>query len=191
MQALIVVGDRTSHGGVVIDGSPETDINGKAVARVGNHATCPVRGYGRITTIVTGDPTLIIDGAPAACHGDKTACGAVLLSSQATTFDEWGSGAASAQHASSAGSRSSPSVSAAAYDMHFIVREQGTGRPLAGVPYRISLEDGREVTGITDPTGLTSKVTAGTPLAATVEAPFYGDSSYNPDAGSGHDACGC
>ena len=37
------------------------------------------------TVIVTGDPNVIIDGKQAARHGDKTACGATLLSSQGNT----------------------------------------------------------------------------------------------------------
>lgn len=32
--------------------------------------------------IVVGDPTLIVDGAPVARHGDKCACGATLTSGQ-------------------------------------------------------------------------------------------------------------
>jgi uncharacterized Zn-binding protein involved in type VI secretion len=85
MRPIILVGDRTSHGGVVIDGAPESDVGGKPIARVGNHATCPIKGHGKVTVIVSGDPTLIVDGAAVARHGDKTACGATLLSSQVTT----------------------------------------------------------------------------------------------------------
>jgi lactoylglutathione lyase len=40
---------------------------------------------GGTTVIVTGDPNVIIDGRQAARHGDKTACGATLLSSQGNT----------------------------------------------------------------------------------------------------------
>jgi uncharacterized Zn-binding protein involved in type VI secretion len=32
--------------------------------------------------------TLIIDGKPAARHGDKTACGAVLIAGQQATIDK-------------------------------------------------------------------------------------------------------
>lgn len=38
----IVVGDMTSSGGRVIDGSPFTSVDGKPVARVGNMAICPL-----------------------------------------------------------------------------------------------------------------------------------------------------
>ena len=84
---FIVIGDKTDHGGVVIQGSAASDAAGKAIARVGDKVTCPQRGHGGTTVIVSGDPTCIIDGQAAARHGDKTACGATLLSSQPTTTD--------------------------------------------------------------------------------------------------------
>ena len=100
---VIVVGDRTSHGGVVITGSPFSDIDGKAIARIGDKVTCPQKGHGSVTTIVTGDLTDIIDGSPLARHGDKTACGAVLISSQMLTYTDDSSGAGAASHASNDG----------------------------------------------------------------------------------------
>ncbi len=84
---FIVIGDKTSHGGVVIEGSPQSVAGGKAIARVGDKVTCPKKGHGGTTVIVSGDPTCMIDGRPAARHGDKTACGAVLIAGQATTLD--------------------------------------------------------------------------------------------------------
>lgn len=85
---LIVVGDSTSHGGKVIEGAPTTDTEGKSIARIGDKVTCPRRGHGSTTVISTGDPTVIIDGQPAARHGDVTACGATLISSQFPTNTE-------------------------------------------------------------------------------------------------------
>lgn len=84
---LILIGDRTDHGGVVIEASPSSDVLGVRIARIGDRVTCPRRGHGGETIIATGDPTCIIDGRPAARHGDKTACGATLLSSQALASD--------------------------------------------------------------------------------------------------------
>jgi len=84
---FIIVGDRTDHGGVVIQGAATTDTDGKQIARVGDQVTCPKKGHGGTTVIASGDPTCLIDGQPAARHGDKTACGATLLSSQAVTTD--------------------------------------------------------------------------------------------------------
>ncbi len=82
---FILLGDKTDHGGVVISAAGNTITNGKGVACVGDRVTCPRSGHGGTTVIVTGDPTVIIDGRAAARHGDKTACGATLLSSQGVT----------------------------------------------------------------------------------------------------------
>jgi len=84
--SLIVLGDKTSHGGTVVQASAETSVNGVRVARVGDMVSCPQQGHGTCP-IVTGDPTMMIDGKPAARHGDKTACGAELISSQGLTKD--------------------------------------------------------------------------------------------------------
>jgi uncharacterized Zn-binding protein involved in type VI secretion len=78
---FIVVGDKTSHGGVVIEGAPTTDSGGIRIARVGDKVSCPKKGHGGTTVIATGDPSCIIEGKFAARHGDTTACGAVLLAS--------------------------------------------------------------------------------------------------------------
>jgi uncharacterized Zn-binding protein involved in type VI secretion len=84
---FILIGDKTDHGGVVIEGAPTTDAGGIRIARVGDKVTCPKRGHGDTTVIATGDPTCMIEGKAAARHGDKTACGATLISSQALTTD--------------------------------------------------------------------------------------------------------
>ncbi len=83
---FIVLGDKTDHGGEVIEASGATETHGKRMARVGDKVTCPKKGHST-TEIVTGDPTMIIDGKAAARHGDKTACGATLISSQSLSTD--------------------------------------------------------------------------------------------------------
>jgi uncharacterized Zn-binding protein involved in type VI secretion len=84
---LIVLGDKTDHGGVVIQASTFSTTGGKGIARIGDKVTCPKRGHGETTVIVSGDATLIVDGMPVARHGDKTACGATLISTQFVTTD--------------------------------------------------------------------------------------------------------
>ena len=190
MQPLIIIGDRTSHGGVVIDGSPETDINGKSVVRVGNRATFPIKGHGGTTAIITGDPTLIIDGAPAARHGDKTACGATLLSSQVTTMDETGGRMGTARASSPVPPLAMASqLESTSYDLHFLVKDEKSGNPLANVPYRLTLETGQEITGVTDPQGLTKTIGADSALTAKLEVPYYGHSSSDSYAHDEHGAC--
>lgn len=86
---IILVGDKTDHGGEVIEGSQVSDVTGKPIARIGDKVTCPKHGHGQngITVIATGDQSFILDGQPVARHGDTTACGAILLSTQASTTD--------------------------------------------------------------------------------------------------------
>ncbi|MFZ6648936.1 PAAR domain-containing protein [Undibacterium sp. TJN25] len=83
---FIRLGDKTTHGGLVIEASTQSDSGGTPIARVGDKVTCPLPGHA-VTVIVSGDPTVIIDGKPAARHGDLTACGATLIASQQTTVD--------------------------------------------------------------------------------------------------------
>ena len=81
---LIRLGDKTSHGGAVIEASSHSDIAGVGIARLGDRTVCPKHGS---VPIVSGDSTLIVDGKPAARDGDKTACGATLIAGQQTTID--------------------------------------------------------------------------------------------------------
>ncbi|MDE2401507.1 MAG: PAAR domain-containing protein [Burkholderiales bacterium] len=78
---FIVLGDTTDHGGTVVGASGVSDAHGRRIARVGDQVTCPKRDHGT-SVIVSGDATMIIDGQPAARHGDKCACGATLIASQ-------------------------------------------------------------------------------------------------------------
>lgn len=81
---LIVLGDKTSHGGTVISADLTFDINGKYVARVGDMTVCPkCKG----TFPITSGPSDLVDndGNGYARHMDSTACGAKLISGQITT----------------------------------------------------------------------------------------------------------
>ena len=81
---LIVLGDKTSHGGTVISADLTFDINGKCVARVGDMTVCPkCKG----TFPITSGPGDLVDGGGNgyARHMDSTACGAKLISGQMTT----------------------------------------------------------------------------------------------------------
>jgi uncharacterized Zn-binding protein involved in type VI secretion len=82
---LIVLGDKTNHGGTVISADMTCDINGKYMARVNDMTECPkCRG----TFAITSGSSDMADGAGNAYarHLDLTACGAELLSAQVTTL---------------------------------------------------------------------------------------------------------
>lgn len=79
-KTIIVVGDATTGGGKVVSGSGATDIDGKAVARVGDKATCPK--HDGTFPIVSGDASVVIDGQAVARHGDRLSCGCQLIAGQ-------------------------------------------------------------------------------------------------------------
>jgi uncharacterized Zn-binding protein involved in type VI secretion len=81
---VIRLGDKTSHGGAVLEASPHSDSGGIAIARLGDKVSCPKHGTG---TIVSGDTTMIVDGKAVARNGDKTSCGATLIAGQQATVD--------------------------------------------------------------------------------------------------------
>jgi len=83
---FIVLGDKTTHGGTVVGawgqcGPTPMTINGKAVACVGDPCTCPKKGHS-ICYIVQGaeSPRSTLNGKQIAREGDKTSCGASLIS---------------------------------------------------------------------------------------------------------------
>ncbi|WP_082814762.1 PAAR domain-containing protein [Collimonas fungivorans] len=78
--SIIRLGDKTTHGGVVISASSIHLIHGLGIARVGDMVTCPMPGHG-INPIIEGSPTFTIDGRQVALHGHHSACGCALISS--------------------------------------------------------------------------------------------------------------
>lgn len=80
---LIRLGDATSHGGKVTEGSQNFIVDGQPVARLGDKATCPIHGD---TVITSGSNTYLTDEKPTAREGDTLACGATLIASQQSYF---------------------------------------------------------------------------------------------------------
>lgn len=77
---IIFKGDKTSHGGTVLQGFNEVTFMGIPTAGVGHLVSCPkCKG---IYPIVTGTPQISYCGVSIAVEGMKTACGAKLISSQ-------------------------------------------------------------------------------------------------------------
>lgn len=174
MQPFIVLGDKTSHGGTVLMGSPFSDCDGKAIARVGDMCSCPTcKG---VFPIAQGDGSNVVDGAPVAYHGCKTACGASLISSQIRTLTEPSSGAlpgtgdGGADGDASNGFGSVGAGMAAAYqdEPHesdadrfqgrFQLVSVDTGEPIAGKAVRVRSTNGQYLTGTTDAEGFTQWV---------------------------------
>ena len=75
---IIVVGDRTDHGGTVLGDSPAHDVGGKPIARLGEKVDCPRHGENKI---VTAHARLSVDGVAVAVEGCETECGSRLIGS--------------------------------------------------------------------------------------------------------------
>ena len=79
------LGDKSSHGGVIITGASRTLVNGKPAARMGDRHSCPIPGHG-VTSIVSGSPDTVTEGKPNARMGDATACGARIVTGSPDTY---------------------------------------------------------------------------------------------------------
>lgn len=79
MKAIVRLGDKTDHGGSVIESIPHTHLNGRPMAGKGNLVACPLcKGS---FPIIEGSPSYSVNGTPVALDGMKTACGASLIAS--------------------------------------------------------------------------------------------------------------
>ncbi|PNS10411.1 hypothetical protein COO59_17595 [Mixta theicola] len=78
MPGVIRVGDTTSSGGKVLQGSSNVKFQGKEVSCIGDRVLCPVHG---VTSIAEGDECSKINGKPIALHGHRCGCGCSLITS--------------------------------------------------------------------------------------------------------------
>ncbi|MDU7388372.1 PAAR domain-containing protein [Atlantibacter hermannii] len=85
MTRTICVGDKTSHGGVVMTGSSQIFIDDRAVARKSDKVSCPEHGD---NIIIEGDENHDDNGLPVALENGHCACGAVLISSGSRVIKE-------------------------------------------------------------------------------------------------------
>lgn len=90
-KSIIVVGDKTSHGGTVITGDPLHTYNGKPIARQGDLIMCPMpfpngQPHG-VVAITEGCSTYTLNGRPVALHGHKGACGCTLIGTSTGSVD--------------------------------------------------------------------------------------------------------
>jgi len=151
-RGVIRLGDKTDHGGVVVQVAHDVTDMGKLIACKGDMVKCP-KCKGTFP-IVEGEATWTIDGVPIAFHGHKTACGAILLSS-------WGKSASYtaplAAPAEPAPQNNLQEEDEPKYD-RFLVFEDQDGKPLGGIPYKLTAPDGAVIEGKTDSAGKCSKI---------------------------------
>lgn len=147
---LICLGDRTSHGGVVLEGNGHVRIGGKPAAALGDNTYCPLcKGDYPISEALLHSS---IGGRGTVVEGMRTACGALLIASQrfAQADDVCPrierSGAVSRDGA------------APVYFERFRIIDEATGAARADIAYRIERSDGSSLRGVTDADGFTERV---------------------------------
>ncbi len=80
-KANIIIGDTTTHGGLVIKGCFTATWNGMQIARVGDLVVCPKCKF--VFPIIEGESRVNIMGQNIALDGHKTLCGAKLIAREA------------------------------------------------------------------------------------------------------------
>lgn len=88
---IIRVGDKTTHGGTVLEGFSSYSIDGRAAAGVGHKVDCPK--CNGLFPIIEGVPSFAVGDSLVTLEGMKTACGAALISSQGFARVDPGPGA--------------------------------------------------------------------------------------------------
>jgi len=157
-KSVIRVGDRTSHGGVVVTGDQTVTVFGRPAARKGDMTTCPkCKGTYPIVqgTRSTGSSQWL------ALEGMRTACGATLIASQHFWQEALADG-----NGSGASSNAPPSEVASAstvYRGRFQAIDEATREPVAGRQYRITSMNGAMLEGATDAEGYTNWVESESP----------------------------
>jgi uncharacterized Zn-binding protein involved in type VI secretion len=172
MRSVICEGDPTSHGGKVMEGHGPATIDGRKIARRGHLTYCPqCKGS---FPIIEGVDHHTFAGVGTALDGMKTACGAELIATQQRMKIEDGISDPSSSHATSARPDAAPeaekvveepaefplTTSTDSFSGSFRAVDLNTGTPLMGIPYRIELEDGSTVRGVTDTQGKTQHITS-------------------------------
>lgn len=156
-RSVVRIGDRTSHGGVVVTGDQTLNVFGQAAARKGDMTTCPkCKGSYPIVegTRSTGSSQWL------ALEGMRTACGATLIASQHFGQEADATGASSTVPAD-AGSN--------AYRGRFQVFDDASREPLSGQRYRVTTIEGTPFEGETDAEGYTAWTEAQSPDMLTLE----------------------
>ncbi|WP_373873529.1 PAAR domain-containing protein [Pseudomonas protegens] len=151
-RAQSVVGDITSHGGVVISGNPSHRWNNIPIARQGDLVTCP-KCPPHIFKIVEGFTMARSDGQLMAADGHKTACGAVLIAQTAPA-------ATVSAHTAYANGRGC--------DEQFVLHDSD-GNPIPQMPYKITAADGSIYRGVTDVNGCTDRIMSAETQSLTIE----------------------
>ena len=171
LRAIVRQGDSTSHGGVVKEGFSTVKLFGQQAAGVGHKGFCPACRTEFV--IAAGSHRARFMGMQVALEGMSTSCGAVQNASQHQAKVDDGLPFHPAPSSPSVAPNVVTPSPSHGYDMHFIVRGTYSGAPLSRVPYKLELDDGTAIVGVTDERGCTDRISADHPALATLTVPYH------------------
>ncbi|MBN6078009.1 PAAR domain-containing protein [Aggregatibacter actinomycetemcomitans] len=145
----IIVGDTTTHGGTVLNGSYSMSINGGNIAVQGDMVACPeCKG---VFPIAEGTSKMSENGLRVALEGMKTACGATLIASQNSVWvDDDGDNNSNFIHSSTDTDSQTKNET---YQIRFHLADDD-GIPYKNTKFSLKLPD-KTVQGTTDDKGFT------------------------------------
>lgn len=158
----ITLGSPTTGGGKVISGQSSYLIDGKAVACVGDKATCPKHKC--VATIIAGDNHMIIMGKAAAQHNSPLSCGCKCIGNQQMHLGDNGGGSSIAKSNDNKVATTNSfanNVKQTENSVTFYFKNQLTQEPIVDFFYSITLPSGEQIEGHTDEEGKTDLTTTG------------------------------
>lgn len=155
-RAIIRLGDKTSHGGTVLEAFEGLNVYGKPASGIGHKGYCPQCKCQFV--IVAGAASATFMGVNVAVEGMQTSCGAVLIASQGqATIDVAGGASMPSTQEGSAAKDQAKNSDRHEADQHLVLHDQD-GTPLAGIPYSLTAVGGTVISGKTNTEGKTQIV---------------------------------
>lgn len=171
-KAVIVLGDKTTHGGTVIQASLLATVNGKPIALRGDLVSCPqCKG---VFPIVEGSSLGLFQGELVAVDTMKTACGASLIASQDLMWIEDGG---QQERSLDTLNNSSHYMQKNKYQIRFHMTNDD-GVPYANTKFTILFSDA-ELEGMTDENGFTPVFYSDKESEAEIKLHFGEDNNNN------------
>ncbi|RDU98919.1 PAAR domain-containing protein [Trinickia dinghuensis] len=157
----LMVGDKSSAGGTVVEGIPLATHKDTELTFVGAQVSCPAcKSVGRIVAQGPRWPGLMM-GKQRALEGDICACKCepppVMRASQSDMFESYEGHDLARMGYTSTGE--SMEHAAQSYDQHFRIINSD-GEPVEGLPYLLKTQDGTTVQGVTSANGKTDLLSA-------------------------------
>ncbi|WP_447749422.1 PAAR domain-containing protein [Pseudomonas nicosulfuronedens] len=173
-------GDKTTSGATLISTLQQNArSDSRGIVRRGDPTTtCPK--CGKPGVVVEGDSRNKWRGEWAAVDGHIVSCGCPYGSNQIIApLGPLSPNTAKLSPVETGNSIAPPArhigkpISHNQFDLQFLLTDSDNGKPRPNTPYRITMENGTVLKGVSDKSGLTKKIFADSPLKATIEAPNY------------------